>query len=53
MGCSSYKHDIKTNQNVNDEDALELLGLILIEKYVTNLRSYLVEEYVDGLLMVW
>ena len=44
---------MKTNQNVNQEDALELLGLILIEKYVKNLRSYLVEEYVDGLLMVW
>ena len=53
MGCSSLKHDMKTNQNVNQEDALELLGLILIEKYVKNLRSYLVEEYVDGLLMVW
>ena len=47
------KHDMKTNQNVNKDDAFELLGLILIEKYVTNLRSHLVEEYVDGLLMGW
>ena len=44
---------MKTNQNVNKDDAFELLGLILIEKYVTNLRSHLVEEYVDGLLMGW